>query len=209
MYKIAISGKVKSGKNTVASIILEELSRVQNKIIINKVIAFADPIKEIILKMFPGAKRDYLFGPSELRSEIIDNNLFDSCGNPLTYRQALIDIGDLARKYNSSAWVNCFKKEYDLILDQNSEILKKEKINAIIVPDLRFSEEFSFLKNNKFFLIKINRDNVTRINHASETNQEKFKNSDFNFILDNNSSVFDLKNNIRDNLIPLLAKSYN
>lgn len=202
MYKIGICGKAKSGKNTVASIILEELAKSKNKNnLLSKTIAFADPIKEIIIKMFPTADSKCLFGSSELRSSFIEGGTFDNNGNKLTYRQALMDIGDLARKYKSSIWVDCFEKA------MKEAVLENSKLEAVIAPDLRFYEELTFLKQNNFFLIKINRDDVTRINHTSDTVQEQFKISDFNFILDNNKNLENLRLEIKNNLIPLLMNS--
>ncbi len=191
MYKIAISGKAGSGKNTVASIILEELSILKNIKLTSQTIAFADPIKEIILKMFPGAREDYLFGPSELRSKEIPGTNF-KFGKNISYRDALIMIGTMARDFNPNIWVECF--------DKSVKNLNPNKI--IIVPDLRFQEEFNYLIDHNYFLIKLNREKFTKINDKSELDQDNFKN--FNFILDNNGSLDDLRLNIKNNLIPLL-----
>ena len=205
MYKIGICGKAKSGKNTTASIILEELAALENKeSLLSETIAFADPIKEIILSMFPTARKTCLFGASELRSNIIGPNLFDSEGNPLTYRQALIDIGSNARKYNKNIWVECFDKKYKQIVSGDFD--RNQKTEVIIVPDLRFKEEFDYLKKNNYFLIKINRNDVTKINHASETVQESFKDSYFNFILNNNGDLLQLRTHVKNGIIPFLLK---
>jgi hypothetical protein len=205
MYKIGICGKAKSGKNTTASIILEELAAIEGKkSLLSETIAFADPIKEIILKMFPTARKSCLFGASELRSNVIGPNLFDLDGLPLTYRQALIDIGSNARKYSPNIWVDCFDKKYQQII--NNDLNQSQKTEIIIVPDLRFKEEFDYLKQNNYFLIKINRDDVTKINHDSETAQEKFKSSDFNFILNNDEDISQLRKYVKNGIIPILSK---
>ena len=156
MYKIAISGKANSGKNTTASIILEELFIANNKKIRHEIMAFADPIKEIILTMFPGAREEYLFGESSLRSEKIPGAK-NKLGEPLTYRQALIDIGTMAREYNSSIWVDCFDKRVRELLEKESHILPDNlKTGMIVVTDLRFQEEMDYLRNKGYFLIKFN-----------------------------------------------------
>lgn len=195
MLKIAISGKAKSGKNTVANIILKEICK-NNRLQHEQLIAFADPIKEIVLQMFPTAKKECLYGPSEKRSEIISDNLFDSNGNLLTYRQALMDIGSMARKYNSNIWVEMFDKKF-----------KKMSGDIIIATDLRFMEEFNYLKNNNFFLIKIKRDDITKIDHPSETTQDNIEICNFNYVLDNNGDLKNLEHTIKNNIIPLLFKS--
>jgi len=202
MYKIAISGKANSGKNTTASIILEELSLVDNKKIRHKIMAFADPIKEIVLTMFPGAREEYLFGESSFRSEKIPGAK-NKMGEPLTYRQALIDIGTMAREYNSSIWVDCFHKRVMELIHKESEILPENlKTGMVIVTDLRFQEEMDYLKNNGYFLIKVNRKEHSIINDKSETEQESF--SDFDFVIDNNGTLSDLRDVIREKMIPIL-----
>lgn len=203
MYKIAISGKANSGKNTTASIILEELSMSDNKQIRHETMAFADPIKEIILTMFPSARREFLYGESAFRSEKIPGAKNKS-GGDLTYRQALIDIGTMAREYNSSIWVECFDKRVKDIEARDTTLPESLRTGMIIISDLRFQEEMDYLRNNNYFLIKINRKNHSIINDKSETEQEKFSN--FDFIIDNNGTLTDLRDQIKDKMIPLLKK---
>ena len=190
MYKIAICGQANSGKNTTANLILQELAKKKNKDqLISKVIAFADPIKEIVLKMFPGAVKEFLYGRSELRSLKIPDAV-DTNGNSLTYRQSLIDIGTMGRKYNPNIWVNCFDKTYKDIM-VNNQILSSvgQETEALIVSDLRFREELDYLKKENFFIVKLLRNEVTIINHKSETDQLGFKNEEFSSII-NNTSYF-------------------
>lgn len=210
MYKIAISGKANSGKNTTANIILQELAKIKSKEqLINEIVAFADPIKEIILKMFPQkACKDFLYGRSELRALEIPGSI-DVNGNPLTYRQALIDIGTMARKYNPNVWVDCFDCTYKNILSKNN-ILKNagQQTEALIVSDLRFKEELDYLKQENFYLIKIKRNKITKIDHASETQQDGFSDQDFNSILNNNGTMEDLRSQIL-NILPDIASYSN
>lgn len=210
MYKIAICGKANSGKNTTANLILQELAKIKNKeSLISKTIAFADPIKEIIIKMFPRkAYSEFLYGRSECRSyPILGANDFN--GNDLTYRQALIDIGTMGRKYNPNIWVDCFDATYQNILLNNNVLkLLGEATEALIVPDLRFKEELEFLKKENFYLIRLKRNEVTVINHASETVQETFLDSEFNYVIDNNGTIDDLRKNISENIINKLVNHF-
>jgi len=200
MYKIAICGKANSGKNTTANLILQELAVIKNKeSLISETVAFADPIKEIILKMFPQkAHKDFLYGRSELRALEIPDTI-NVNGDPLTYRQILIDIGTMARKYNPNIWVECFDFTYKNILSKNN-ILKQfgQETEALVVSDLRFKEELEYLKKENFFLIKLYRDEVTKINHASETQQDGFSDNDFNYIIYNNKTLQDLRQQVRE-----------
>jgi len=187
MIKIAISGKANSGKNTVASIITKDLNISDKEV---GMFAFADPIKEMILSMFPEAKRECLFGKSELRNHIISPLYKDKKGKILTYRQALIDLGTLGRSYNNDIWVNLLKNRVDVA--SNSKNIK-----CIIVPDVRFRNEFSYLKLDNYFTIRLKRKDITKINDVSETQQDEIEDDLFDFVLNNNSSITDLENSVK------------
>lgn len=194
MYKFAISGKAGSGKDTVSSFILDKIcADKKNKHIIpvgsiNK-LALADPIKEMILLMFPQAKKECLYGDSHKRNETIPGAFKD--GAPLTYRQLLIDIGTgLGRGYNQNIWL----ENLDVRIAKLNK--KKHKPDAIIVSDIRFKNEFDHIKNNGFCMIRLLREDSSKIDHVSETQQEEILDTDFDFVLKNNSSLEDLKNKV-------------
>jgi len=203
MYKIAITGKANSGKNTTANILLEELSLANNKIINGKMMAFADPIKEIILTMFPLARKEFLYGSSNFRSQVIPNAK-NKHGDPLTYRQALIDIGTMAREYNPNIWVDCFDNRVVEFQEREISLPRDLKTEAVIVTDLRFQEEFDYLIKNNYFIIKLNRKNHSVINDKSETAQDQF--SKFNSIIDNNGTLIDLRNQIKEQVIGQIVR---
>lgn len=199
--KVAIIGKAGSGKDTVYKILSKNR---YNQVILTgqvemKKIAFADSVKEIAMKMYPFLKKNVLFGPSKLRSTIIPNSFKD--GQPLTVRQLLIDIGTkLGRSYNENIWIE------NLILKVN-KLNKVQSNKMIVVTDVRFRNEFDALKNNNFFMIKLNRDDHTLINDISETQQDEIKDYEFNFILNNNGTLKELDKEIVDNLIPAIWNS--
>lgn len=190
MYKIAITGKANSGKNTVARIIKKEM-RKNIRGIFCKYIAFADPIKRMIRIMFPELPEKCLTGPSKYRSEIIPGAF--NKGIPLTVRQVLIDLGTQGRQYNENIWLDAFDLTFQ----------KAQSKNMIIVTDCRFRNEFEHLKKMKFFQIKLLRNNDSDIKHESETNQDTIKDDEFNCVIDNNGTLKDLQKKIR-NIIPLL-----
>src|ERR1700722_19840139 len=142
--KIAISGKAGAGKNVFASFLVQGLGLDDNN---SKIVALADPMKSIIKMMFPEAKSECLFGPSELRSEIIPGSYKNKEGNQLTYRQALIDLGAFGRKYNDNMWLNCLAED----ANTNNK-------DAYIISDVRFGIEFNFLKKSGFYMIRVIRD---------------------------------------------------
>lgn len=179
----AISGKARAGKNTVASLI-EKHSGWPEK---TKIVALADPMKRIIKSMFPEASESCLFGPSELRSTIISNKYLDKNGKSLTYRQALIDLGAFGRQYNPDIWLNC------LVEDARNSIDK----HVYIVSDVRFINEFKFLKAAGFTMIRVLRDDAAQIDDISETQQEGIPNEEFHYVLENNGTIPELSESVR------------
>jgi hypothetical protein len=177
MYKIAICGKAKSGKNTLAGMIQNKLPNLSCRHV-----AFADPVKTIAKIMFPSIPQEYLTGPSEYRNNIVSNAFKDN--NPLTVRKLLIDIGtNLGRSYNQDIWVEAF--------DYN---LSSYKEDLIILTDCRFINEFNYLKSKKFFMIKILKNDINFINHVSEIEQDSIPLDKFDLVINNEGSLQDLQN---------------
>lgn len=182
MFKIALTGKANTGKNTVANLFAHNVTYSQGFVAKSKFMALADPIKEMILTMFPQADKNALFGASALRSNIIPYAFKD--GNPLTYRQALIDIGTKGREYQPRVWIDNFDARFNQI-DLDTDL--------VIVTDVRYRNEFEHFKAKGFTSIRILRDVESGIKHSSETDQESILNSEYDYIIDNNSDLNGLK----------------
>jgi GTPase SAR1 family protein len=194
MYKIAICGKANTGKNTLANLLCEEIyQKDKPEIFFSKFMAFADPIKEIVMTMFPRVSKECLYGPSQLRAEAIPGAFKD--GKPLTYRQALIDIGtEVGRKYSDRIWLENFDHRFEMLSSNN---------NVVIVTDVRFRNEFDHLKEKGFFQIRLYRDTgAPEIQHISETGQSSIKDEEFDYVLHNNKSLDDLKEEVKSQIIP-------
>lgn len=184
MVKIAISGKARSGKNTLAEIICSELENLyQDKAPI--ITAFADPIKKIAKNMFPDIDYQDLWGPSERRDAIIPS-AFNADGTPLTVRKLLLDIGKTGRVYNPNIWINA----------TFSEVERCQKYIPII-SDCRFANEFEALKNNNYFLIRIKRPQCDYVvKDISEIDLDNLPDSKFDYVILNDSSLDVLKQKI-------------
>jgi len=189
MYKIAICGKANSGKNTVGKLIRKSLYTefVGKKTISCDYIAFADPIKAIVRTMFPDLSEKYLTGSSKFRSEIIPGAFKD--GIPLSVRQLLIDIGTSGRAYKENIWLDAFDAAFKKSIDKQKTL--------VIVTDVRFVNEFEFLRKKGFYNIRLLRDAHLKIDHASETNQDFIRDDEFDFVLDNNGSIKSLKEQVK------------
>lgn len=209
MYKIAICGRANTGKNTLSRLLEQEIYWLNNAehhakygkdmSFSSKSMAFADPIKEIVMTMFPHANKECLYGPSHMRSEPIPGAFKN--GKPLSYRQALIDIGtEVGRSYNDKIWLENFDYHYEQLL------IQKNRTNLVIVTDVRFRNEFDHLKQKGFFQIRLYRDTgMAPIEHISETGQASIKDEEFDYVLFNNKSLDDLKEEVRCKIVPRLT----
>jgi len=192
MYKISITGKANTGKNTLSKMLIKQLRVAQNKYMWGKCVAFADPIKEMIRIMFPELPRKFLFGSSKYRNEIIPGAMKN--GVPLTVRQLLLDLGtEMGRGYKESVWLDNFDNRYSKYANTNNKNM------VLIVTDVRFRNEFEHLAKKGFYQIRLYRDDGTPgINHVSETNQNSIFDNEFNYVLDNNGSLNELKAKVSD-----------
>lgn len=190
MYKIAITGKANSGKNTLGELVIDELNQricdERNLTVFPlraSYIAFADPLKKMARLAFPSIPRKWLYGSSKYRAEVIPGAFKD--GVPLTVRQLLIDLGnDFGRKYQSDLWIRN--------LEHRVNKLAKGNTQAIVVTDCRFRNEFDYLKSAGFYQIRLLRDSHTKINDVSETNQDGILDNEFNCVISNNGTMNDL-----------------
>lgn len=191
MIKIAISGKAKSGKNTFSTILknlfIKDL-KIKSSAIQTE--AFADPVKQMASILFPGKENAKNFwGPSEAREFIIPNT-------SISYRKPLLDIGSIGRSYDKDIWAK-------LLISK----LKASKKSIFIVSDLRFPNEYSLLKENDFFFIRIKRNNYAKINDVSETDQDLIPDTDFDSIIENNSTKKNFKIQA-ENILPIIKAKY-
>lgn len=177
---IAINGKAGAGKNTVADLIKDHLYSTLS--LESKVFAFADPIKNIVLEMFPKTDPGDLWGASERRSKVIPG-AFDEDGNLLTYRKLLLDLGKKGRNYNKDIWINA-------TLENISTYLSSTNNSIAIITDLRFTNEFLKLKETDCFFIKIVRpNNQTKVEDISETDLDHLPDSSFDSVINNFSDL--------------------
>ena len=85
----------------------------------------------------------------------------------------------------------------------NKILLQKNSPNLTIVTDVRFRNEFDHLKKKGFFQIRLYRDTgMQTIEHISETGQSSIKDEEFDYVLFNNKSLEDLKEEVRSQIIP-------
>jgi len=183
-YRVAISGKANAGKNSVAEMLVNQLKFTGSH---EKICAIADPMKHIVKQMFPEAKDECLFGGSAKRSEVIDEKYKDAEGNQLTYRRALLDLGAFGRSYYGDIWLNLMVQEAN----------RSKEVNTYIISDVRFCNEFNYLKKAGFIMVRVLRDQSSKIDDVSEKEQDSILDSDFDYVIKNNETLQDLEKNIK------------
>lgn len=187
--KIAISGKANSGKNTLAGLIQSKSG------LETKTYAFADPIKQIALKIFPFLDKNILWGPSYLRETkipIVEGWGLDK--DDLTYRDILLKIGEQHKKmFGKDIWINSVFYQI-----KNCASYDK-KNNLTLISDVRFKNELQACKDNDFLLIRIKRDGIKRVNkenHISEVDLNDVYDDQFDIIIDNSAGINELSEQV-------------
>lgn len=189
MLKIAILGKAGVGKNTIATMIASDIMNLKTHEY--KISAFANKIKEITTLMFPNCSQEAMYGNSELRQNRVQSDLDKVIEILVSFRQVALDIGKLGRRYNPLFWVGHIANEY-LNLDK--------EIKLYIIGDLRFREEYEWLKAHDFVMCRVKRDTELKIDDISETDQDGLSDDKFDIIIDNNCSIEELRKRVTDAL---------
>jgi hypothetical protein len=208
---ISITGNKGSGKDTVADYLCKKYEFTK--------FAFADPIKCLAQDIFD-FDMDDLWGPSENRDipnkkypikcpechgsgaylihydEEDDGVSFVECPvcggdgihSYLIPRTVLQKFGDAGRACYPDIWA---EKTIRDIQEQNNFIK-----NAI-VSDCRMKNEMAIVKKNGGKTIRIKRKNLINTStHSSETEQLEIPDSDFDYVINNDSTLEDLEKEI-------------
>lgn len=171
---IGISGKMQSGKDTVASII-KKLSYIDWEIV-----KFADTLKDITCLLLNCSRED--LESSDFKSSPLDDRWQNFHNEQLTPRKVMQLIGtDLFRNgLHPNTWVNTLSNKFT-------------NDSFWIVTDVRFPNEAEFIKNNGGILIRIERESIELSNHLSETALDDYE---FDYIINNHDTFYDLLLNV-------------
>ena len=157
---IGIYGKSKHGKDTLGRAIKTVLLAKKNKAIHH--FAFANPMKDAILKMCPWVDPDDLFGPSERRATLIQKQftntetgelyIDDPITHPikedeeLTIRDILLFLGKFGRDCNLDFWVLATMWPVKQVMHRGEHVM---------ITDVRFPNEKKAIEDAGGQVIKI------------------------------------------------------
>ena len=153
--KIAITGKMCSGKTTIANMLLQ-IDKSYKKV------SFADKIKELAIDLFDMKEKD---------------------------RNLLQSIGTSMRSINPDVWVN-----YIIKCDEKH----------IIIDDLRYENEARILKDNNWYIIRLNITDKLQKSRIIKTYPDTFQDH-----LNNLRHESELEISILDKYIDLELESNN
>lgn len=170
---LLISGYIGSGKDTIANYLVKNNGWYR--------IGIADTLKDYISKIYNIDRK--LLDTQEGKKTIYKDNI--------TYRDLLINVGCSHREQDEDFWIN-------KVID----IIKNKDLNKIVIPDLRFINEYIKIKNTfenngyNIYTLRVIRPNncYEKINDISETSMDNFK---FDYIINNDNSLDILYENIK------------
>jgi|WetSurMetagenome_2_1015567.scaffolds.fasta_scaffold308412_2 hypothetical protein len=175
---IGITGLARSGKDTCADILCEELNKRGYNV---KKVALAEPMKEACRIIF-GWNNDYLYGD---KKDLIDDNY------GISPRHVLQTMGTEWGQFMLSKFDN-FRKVTGRKLWIKS-LLNKYVGQNIIISDVRFVHEAEEIRNNNGFIIKIERSGIKQMKHKSEKEIKKIQSD---VTINNDGDLFDYKDEV-------------
>lgn len=188
-----ISAKAGSGKDEISNYVVKKYGFVK--------IAFADPIKRILVKLY-NIDREKLWGESKFRAEL-------DLKTGKLIRELIQGVGDKGRELYINTWVDLtiddVKKIHDDFYYNYVDYIGLvdtvcEQSRSVIITDGRYLNELEAIKNIGGKLIRIIRPNTGLVGkigaHASETDQDQIPNSYFDEVILNDSSIKNLQSQI-------------
>lgn len=165
MNIIGLSGYARSGKDTVANILVEKYGY--------KRIAFADPIRDLLYDVDPFVDRNI-----SLRS-LVDEYGWDVAKSYPEVRRLMQDLGLSARRlFGESFWLHQAMKSF-------------ATSDKVVVADVRFVNEADTLRQNGGQVWRVERPGTEAVNgHISE---HALANYNFDNVITNSGSLEDLE----------------
>ena len=178
MKNIALTGKARSGKDTVASVLVEEYGY--------RRIAFVDALKEMALEIDPIILTDAHF-EWRLSEVVSDDGWEDAKDSYPDVRRFLQQLGSSVRKRDPWFWVRIAEQQ----------IMEAEAAGQpVVITDARYINEAGTLKCDwGFSLIRIIRPGIdSGDTHESETEMDGYS---VDLLLRNSGGLEDLKDSVR------------
>lgn len=179
---IGISGKARSGKDTFALMLTEELNKRYYPPFV--MMAFANELKTRCQEAFD-LSYEQLWGDDK---EVLDKRYMKASEQYWTAREIMQDYGAFYRTIDGKFWVkNLFK------------VIEEKEYTNVIITDVRYVNEADYIINNGGYVIRVDRDSkddVHNMQHPSEIELDNYKRFDFTVV--NNLGLDELKQSAAD-----------
>lgn len=176
MTIIGISGKATAGKDTVANYYSRYCKGHCT------ILHFADSLKDCCQGLL------IPFGTYDMSLQETKKLNIPWMGKEYTVRNLLQDVGNAFRdNINPDFWVN-------IMIGKIAAIQKNGSIDTILIPDVRYPNEFKMIKDLGGEVWRIERPNVKLMNHISETALDDYT---FDKVIENKGTITDLQNTIK------------
>lgn len=184
---IGLIGYAGSGKDTTADFLVENYNFTK--------LSFGSILKDVVASLFSWP-RELLEGDtneSRIFRETKDEWWSKELNMEITPRKMFQMIGtDIMRNhFHTDIWLLSLKK-------------KLTQYDNVIITDIRFNNEYDFVKKLGGIIIKIVRPNISILNHSSELSIDKF---DYDYSIINNDNIESLLFKIIKLIRKLLNKS--
>jgi hypothetical protein len=194
---LCVSGKMQSGKNQFADYLSEEIEALElGK---QKHDMFAGELKKGAYKDFKRLSNQLISEYERLRDkydeiapELKDDIAWMDVNESQFYEDKTLLTRALLQIYGTDIFCNRIDEDY--WAKQVMQHIEAATEQFIIITDTRFPNELQLLQNNHNFRtigIRIERDTGIECDHPSETSFDNFL--EWDFIVDNNGSLKDLK----------------
>ena len=177
---IGLTGYARSGKDTVANILVENYGYTR--------VAFADKIRELLYETNPQV------GSTRLQA-LVSEYGWDVAKSSPEVRHLLQELGVGARKvFGESFWVHEAMKT--MLNDPRPDL-------NYVITDVRFFNEADMIKANQGQLWRVERPGITAVNnHVSESELNLYA---VNHIIENNGDLDNLTSLVSERMVGFLA----
>ena len=136
------------------------------------------------MQMWPNTNRNVLWGPSELRSLYVPDS-----NDKICFRDVIVNLGTYGRSICNNIWVNStLNKIYPLL---------EEDLELAIISDVRYMNEYNKIKDDFITIRIIRTNNEYTYDHDSEKDLDVVDNSEFDYVVYNDSDIDSLKENCK------------
>lgn len=136
-----------------------------------EIISFAQPIRDIMVGLFDVTYKDTI--------DLKETKMININGDYYTIRHMMRKIGSVLRKINPDIFVE--------LADISSP--------DIVIPDVRYQNEYEEIRSLKGKIILVQRNVPIRNDDKSERDWRKFK---YDYIIDNNGTIQELEIKIKE-----------